>query len=70
MVVLMSVMNRRPENGLFEEVALLKTIDPSFIEKDWLVKQVIAVLANHNAEYYCHNFSNFAGFAAVEITVC
>ena len=46
----MSVMNRRPEKGLFEEVALLKTIDPSFIEKDWWVTQVIAVLANHTAE--------------------
>lgn len=46
----MSVMNRRPEKGLFEEVALLKTIDPSFIEKDWWVTQVIAVLANPTAE--------------------
>ncbi len=46
----MSVMNRRPEKGLFEDVALLKTIAPSFIEKDWWVTQVIAVLANHTAE--------------------
>jgi hypothetical protein len=37
MVVFMSVMNRRPEKELFEEVALLKNIDPSFIEKDWFV---------------------------------
>ena len=43
-------MNERPEKQVFEEVALLKNIDPSFIEKDWLVTQVIAVLANHNAE--------------------
>ena len=50
MVVLMSVMNRRPEKELFEEVALLKNIDPSFIEKDWFVTQVIAVLADLNAE--------------------
>lgn len=46
----MSVMNRRPEKELFEEVALLKNIDPSFIEKDWFVTQVIAVLADLNAE--------------------
>jgi hypothetical protein len=50
MVVFMSVMNRRPEKELFEEVALLKNIDPSFIEKDWFVTQVIAVLADLNAE--------------------
>jgi len=31
--VLMSVMNRRPEKELFEEVALLKNIDPSFIRR-------------------------------------
>ncbi len=50
MVVLMSVMNRRPEKELFEEVALLKNIDPSFIEKDWFVTQVIAVLADLNTD--------------------
>ena len=50
MVVLMSVMNQRPEKELFEEVALLKNIDPSFIEKDWFVTQVIAVLADLNAD--------------------
>jgi hypothetical protein len=47
---LMSVMNRRPEKELFEEVALLKNIDPSFIEKDLFVTQVIAVLADLNAD--------------------
>ena len=31
MVVLMSVMNRRPEKELFEEVALLKNIVPSLV---------------------------------------
>ena len=31
----MSVMNQRPEKEVFEEVALLKSIDPSFVEKDW-----------------------------------
>ena len=46
----MSVMNRRPEKELFEEVALLKNIDPSFIEKDWFVTQVIAVLADLNPD--------------------
>jgi len=46
MVELMSVMNQRPEKGLFEEVALLKNIESSFIEKDWFVTQIIAVLAS------------------------
>ncbi len=50
MEVLMSVMNKQPEKELFEEVALLKNIDPSFIEKDWFVTQVIAVLADLNAD--------------------
>ena len=49
MVELMSVMNQRPEKEVFEEVALLKSIDPSFIEKDWFVTQIIAVLADHHA---------------------
>jgi hypothetical protein len=49
MVELMSVMNQRPEKEVFEEVALLKSIAPSFIEKDWFVTQIIAVLADHHA---------------------
>jgi len=28
-------MNQRPEKEVFEEVALLKSMAPSFIEKDW-----------------------------------
>ena len=50
MVEFMSVMNQRPEKEVFEEVALLKSIAPSFIEKDWFVKQIIAVLAEHHAD--------------------
>ena len=37
----MSVMNQRPEKEVFEEVALLKSMAPSFIEKDWFVTQLI-----------------------------
>ena len=43
-------MNQRPEKEVFEEVALLKSIAPSFIEKDWFVTQIIAVLAEHHAD--------------------
>ena len=46
----MSVMNQRPEKEVFEEVALLKSMAPSFIEKDWFVTQIIAVLADHHAD--------------------
>ena len=45
-------MNQRPGKELFEEVALLKNIEPSFIEKDWFVTQVIAVLADLNADAF------------------
>lgn len=50
MVELMSVMNQRPEKDVFEEVALLKSMAPSFIKKDWFVTQIIAVLADHHAD--------------------
>jgi len=49
MVEFMSVMNQRPEKEVFEEVALLKSMAPSFIEKDWFITQLLAVLADHHA---------------------
>jgi hypothetical protein len=39
-------MNTRPEKALLEEVAQLRQLNPSFIEKDWFVTQVINVIAN------------------------
>ncbi|MEI6639881.1 MAG: hypothetical protein WCL46_09190 [Chlorobium sp.] len=42
-------MNQRPEKEVFEEVALLKSMAPSFIEKDWFITQLLAVLADHHA---------------------
>ncbi len=38
-------MNPRPEQTLLEEIALLKGMDVSFIEKDWFVTQVIQLIA-------------------------
>jgi hypothetical protein len=38
-------MNQRPEKAIFEEVALLKQMDPSFVEKDWFVTQAIRIIA-------------------------
>ncbi len=39
-------MSEWPKQKEFEEVALLMGIDPSFIEKDWFVTQVIAALTS------------------------
>lgn len=38
-------MNQRPDKALFEEIALVKGIAESFVEKDWFVTQVIASLS-------------------------
>ena len=38
-------MNAQPERTELEEISLLTGIDPSFIEKDWFVTQVVAALA-------------------------
>lgn len=43
-------MNERPEQNEFEEIALLYGIEPSFIEKDWFVTQVVAALATFRYE--------------------
>jgi hypothetical protein len=43
-------MNERPSQTEFEEVALLNAIEPSFIEKDWFVTQVVASLATFRYE--------------------
>jgi len=48
MVEPISVMNQRPEKDLFEEVALLRQMNPSFVEKDWFVTQVIRVITQIN----------------------
>lgn len=41
----MSILNPRPEPSLLEEIALLKAIDPAFVEKDWWVVQIIRRVA-------------------------
>lgn len=38
-------MKKRPEQGLFEEVARIKSMAEAFVEKDWFVTQVIASIA-------------------------
>jgi hypothetical protein len=38
-------MNAQPERTELEEISLLTGIDPSFVEKDWFVTQVVAALA-------------------------
>ena len=45
-------MNKRPNQTEFEEVALLNGIEPSFIEKDWFVTQVVAALAAFQYEEF------------------
>ena len=45
-------MNERPDQTEFEEVALLNGIEPSFIEKDWFVTQVVAALAAFQYEEF------------------
>ena len=39
-------MNPRPEQTLLEEIALLKGIDASFVEKNWFVTQTIKLIAD------------------------
>jgi predicted nucleotidyltransferase component of viral defense system len=38
-------MNAFPEKNLIEEVATIKGINPSFVEKDWHVNQVIELIS-------------------------
>ncbi|MEW6737360.1 MAG: nucleotidyl transferase AbiEii/AbiGii toxin family protein [Acidobacteriota bacterium] len=45
MVALMSVMNERPEQSDIEEVASIKGIAASFVEKDWFVTRTIGIIA-------------------------
>ena len=45
MVEPMSVMNQRPARELFEEIAQIKSIAESFVEKDWFVTQIIGIIA-------------------------
>lgn len=52
MVEPVSVMNKRPDKSLFEEVALAKGILESFVEKDWFVTQVVSLLSQiQNKEF-------------------
>lgn len=46
----MSVMNQRPDKATIEEVAVLKGMAESFVEKDWLVTQVIGIIAGIKQE--------------------
>ena len=46
----MSILNQRPEPALLEEIALLKAIDPAFVEKDWWVVQIIRRIASFQHE--------------------
>ena len=46
----MSVMNARPDKDLFIEVAALKGMKESFVEKDWLVTHVIRTIKRINQE--------------------
>lgn len=43
-------MNERPKQDEFEAVADLMAINPSFIEKDWFVTQLVAALATFTYE--------------------
>jgi hypothetical protein len=38
-------MNARPNRNTIEEIALIMSIEPSYVEKDWFVTQIIALLA-------------------------
>lgn len=44
MMELMSVMNTRPDKDLFIQAAKIKRMKESFVEKDWLVTQVIRTI--------------------------
>ena len=44
MVERMLILSQRPEQTLIEEVALVKGINPSFVEKDWWVVQLVRVI--------------------------
>jgi predicted nucleotidyltransferase component of viral defense system len=50
-------MNARPERTELEEISLLTGIDPSFIEKDWFVTQVVAALAAFSYEGFALIFT-------------
>lgn len=43
MVERMLILSQRPEQNLIEEVALVKGINPSFVEKDWWVVQLVRI---------------------------
>lgn len=57
MAELMSILNLRPEPALIEEVALHKAIAPAFVEKDWLVVQIIRQIATLQHEDFDLIFS-------------
>ena len=40
----MLILSQRPEQTLIEEVALVKGINPSFVEKDWWVVQLVRAI--------------------------
>jgi len=42
-------MSVRPSKIIFDEVAILRKIDPSFVEKDWFVTQVIKIIGEIKA---------------------
>ena len=46
----MLILNTLPDRETFEEIALLKQISASFVEKDWYVTQVIGALAGLHHE--------------------
>lgn len=50
-------MNQRPKKDLLTEVATLKGMKESFVEKDWLVTQVISIIKGINKEGFEAVFS-------------
>ncbi len=47
----------RPDKNIIEEVALIKGISPSFIEKDWYVTQVIKIVSEISHGNFQINFT-------------
>lgn len=50
-------MSVRPDKDLIEEVATIMEIEPSFVEKDWFVTEIIALLSKVYYEGFVVTFT-------------
>ena len=59
----MSILKKRPDQAIIEEVANLKGIREAFVEKDWYVVQVINAIAGVDYKGFAVVFSGGTAFS-------